>query len=125
MPANWFAEVILPLALPKSYTYSIPSNLAGDVKVGMRVIVSFGKKKLYAAIIYKLHQQAPDKYQTKDIIQLIDDEPIVLQSQIKFWEWIADYYQCTLGEVMKAALPSALKMESDTYIGKRNSRILT
>lgn len=118
MPANWFAEVILPLALPKSYTYSIPSNLAGDVKVGMRVIVSFGKKKLYAAIIYKLHQQAPDKYQTKDIIQLIDDEPIVLQSQIKFWEWIADYYQCTLGEVMKAALPSALKMESDTYIGK-------
>lgn len=118
MPANWFAEVILPLALPKSYTYSIPSNLTGDIKVGMRVIVSFGKKKLYAAIIYKLHQQAPEKYQTKDIIQLIDDEPIVLQAQIKFWEWIADYYQCTLGEVMKAALPSALKMESDTYIGK-------
>lgn len=118
MPENWFVDVILPLALPKTYTYSIPTNLVGEVNVGMRVIVSFGKKKLYAALVYRVHQQAPEKYQTKDILQLIDEAPIVLPTQLKFWEWIADYYMCTLGEVMKAALPSALKMESDTYIGK-------
>lgn len=118
MPENWFVDVILPLALPKTYTYSIPSNLAGEIKVGMRVVVSFGKKKLYAALVYRVHQQAPENYQTKDILQLIDEAPIVLPTQLKFWEWIADYYMCTLGEVMKAALPSALKMESDTYIGR-------
>jgi len=118
MPENWFVDVILPLALPKTYTYSIPTNLVGEVNVGMRVIVSFGKKKLYAALVYRVHQQAPEKYQTKDILQLIDEAPIVLPTQLKFWEWIADYYMCTLGEVMKAALPSALKMESDTYIGR-------
>lgn len=118
MPENWFVDVVLPLALPKTYTYSIPSSLAGEIKVGMRVVVSFGKKKLYAALVYRVHQQAPVNYQTKDILQLIDETPIVLPTQLKFWEWIADYYMCTLGEVMKAALPSALKMESDTYIGK-------
>ncbi len=118
MPENWFVDVVLPLALPKTYTYSISSSLAGEIKVGMRVVVSFGKKKLYAALVYRVHQQAPEKYQTKDILQLIDETPIVLPTQLKFWEWIADYYMCTLGEVMKAALPSALKMESDTYIGR-------
>ena len=118
MPENWFVDVVLPLALPKTYTYSIPSSLAGEIKVGMRVVVSFGKKKLYAALVYRVHQQAPENYQTKDILQLIDETPIVLPTQLKFWEWIADYYMCTLGEVMKAALPSALKMESDTYIGR-------
>lgn len=118
MPENWFVDVVLPLALPKTYTYSIPSSLAGEIKVGMRVVVSFGKKKLYAALVYRVHQQAPENYQTKDILQLIDEAPIVLPTQLKFWEWIADYYMCTLGEVMKAALPSALKMESDTYIGR-------
>ncbi|HNV52017.1 MAG TPA: hypothetical protein PKM28_03960 [Tenuifilaceae bacterium] len=118
MPENWFVDVVLPLALPKTYTYSIPSSLAGEIKVGMRVVVSFGKKKLYAALVYRVHQHAPENYQTKDILQLIDETPIVLPTQLKFWEWIADYYMCTLGEVMKAALPSALKMESDTYIGR-------
>ncbi len=92
--------------------------MADRISAGMRVIVSFGKKKLYAALIYRIHQQAPEKYQTKEILQLIDDEPIVNASQLKFWEWIANYYMCTVGEVMKAALPSALKMESDTYVGK-------
>lgn len=118
MPNNWFVDVILPLALPRFYTYSIPSNLESEIKPGMRVVVSFGKKKLYAALVYKVHQQAPEKYQTKEILQLIDDEPIVLPNQLKFWEWIAEYYMCTVGEVMKAALPSALKMESDTYVDK-------
>lgn len=118
MAESWFVDVILPLALPRSYTYSIPNNLVGSIKVGMRVIVSFGKKKLYAALVYRIHQQAPEKYEIKEILQLIDEEPIVLTTQLKFWEWIAEYYMCTIGEVMKAALPAALKMESDTYVSK-------
>lgn len=118
MAESWYVDVILPLALPRSYTYSIPNNFVSDIRVGMRVIVSFGKKKLYAALVYKIHQQAPEKYETKEILQLIDEEPIVLNTQLKFWEWIAEYYMCTIGEVMKAALPSALKMESDTYVSK-------
>lgn len=118
MAESWYVDVILPLALPRSYTYSIPNNFVSDIRVGMRVIVSFGKKKLYAALVYKIHQQAPEKYETKEILQFIDEEPIVLNTQLKFWEWIAEYYMCTIGEVMKAALPSALKMESDTYVSK-------
>ncbi|MGD9977778.1 MAG: primosomal protein N' [Bacteroidales bacterium] len=118
MPENWFVDVILPLALPKFFTYSIPQDLVSEVKPGVRVIVPFGKKKLYAALTYKLHQQTPEKYQTKEVLQVIDEEPIVLSPQLQLWEWIADYYMCTMGEVMKAALPSALKMESDTYVEK-------
>ncbi|BDX38043.1 primosomal protein N' [Tenuifilaceae bacterium CYCD] len=118
MAESWYVDVILPLALPRSYTYSIPKNFVGDIRIGMRVIVSFGKKKLYAALVFKIHQQVPEKYETKEILQFIDEEPIVLNTQLKFWEWIAEYYMCTIGEVMKAALPSALKMESDTYVSK-------
>lgn len=111
-----YTEVILPLALPKLYTYSIPPELAGVVVPGARVIVQFGKKKLYSAIVYSLHQNAPENYQTKDIVQVIDTEPLVSSHQLRFWEWMASYYMCTLGEVMKAALPSGLKLESETQI---------
>ena len=118
MPYSKFVDVILPLALPRLYTYSVPEAFDEIVEVGKRVVVQFGKKKLYSAIIYKVHDQAPEKYQTKNILQVIDDYPIVNPTQIRFWEWMADYYMCTLGEVMKAALPSALKMESETFICK-------
>ncbi|MDX9846252.1 MAG: primosomal protein N' [Tenuifilaceae bacterium] len=111
-----YTEVILPLALPKLYTYSIPPELAGEVVPGARVIVQFGKKKLYSAIVHSLHQNAPENYQTKDIVQVIDTEPLVSSHQLRFWEWMASYYMCTLGEVMKAALPSGLKLESETLI---------
>ncbi len=116
MPSKIFADVILPLALPKSYTYSVPDEFEGIVIPGKRVVVQFGKKKLYSAIVHLVHDRAPEKYETKDILQVIDDEPLVVTSQIRFWEWMAEYYMCTLGEVMKAALPSALKMESETFI---------
>ncbi|NOU17624.1 MAG: primosomal protein N' [Bacteroidales bacterium] len=118
MPSKIFADVILPLALPRSYTYSVPEEFEGMVASGKRVVVQFGKKKLYSAIVHVVHDRAPEKYQTKDILQVIDDEPLVVTSQIRFWEWMAEYYMCTLGEVMKAALPSALKMESETFICK-------
>ena len=113
-----YVNVILPLALPKLYTYSVGEEYIHDIKVGKRVVVQFGKKKLYSAIIHSIQENAPDKYQTKNIIQVIDSDPIVIPNQIKFWEWMAEYYMCTLGEVMKAALPSGLKMESETFVCK-------
>lgn len=113
-----FAEVILPLALPKLYTYSIPNELVGKVIPGIRVIVQLGKKKLYSAIVYRVHNNAPEHYKTKDIFQAIDSNPLVSSNQIKFWEWMASYYMCTLGEVMKAALPSGLKLESETRVSQ-------
>jgi primosomal protein N' (replication factor Y) len=116
MPNSLFVDVILPLALPKLYTYSIPDRLNGNVSPGVRVVVQLGKKKLYSAIVFRVHSIAPEAYQTKDILQVIDDEPLVSEVQLKLWEWMAGYYMCSLGEVMKAALPSGLKMESETLV---------
>jgi primosomal protein N' (replication factor Y) len=116
MSSPLFVEVVLPLALPKLYTYSVPLALAKEVQPGVRVVVQFGKKKLYSAIVYRVHGNAPEAYQTKDIVQVIDTEPLVSDVQLRFWEWMASYYMCTLGEVMKAALPSGLKMESETLV---------
>jgi primosomal protein N' (replication factor Y) len=113
-----YTEVILPLALPKLYTYSIPPELAQQVMPGVRVVVQFGKKKLYSAIVHRVHSNAPEAYQTKDIVQVIDSEPLVQEEQLKLWSWISTYYMCTLGEVMKAALPSGLKLESETLISQ-------
>lgn len=109
-----FAEVILPLALPKQYTYTIPFEWVEKVKIGQRVIVQFGKKKIYSAIVYKIHTQAPSDYKAKLIDEIADENPIVTSNQLKLWEWISNYYMCTLGEVMAAALPSALKLDSET-----------
>ena len=125
MPKPLFVEVILPLALPKLYTYSVPDEYSNQMKVGVRVVVQFGKKKLYSAIVHSLHSNAPEAYQTKDILQVIDSEPLISEAQIRFWEWMANYYMCTLGEVMKAALPSGLKMESETLVSLSDSTVLT
>ncbi len=108
-----FADIILPLALPKLYTYAVPENLYDDCKIGMRAVIQFGKKKMYTGIIAKLHDEQP-AYKTKEIISLLDDYPIVRQSQLDLWNWIANYYLCTTGEIFKAALPSGLKLESET-----------
>ncbi len=116
MQSPLFVDVILPLALARLYTYSIPSEMEMQVVPGARVVVQFGKKKLYSAIVFRVHSVAPEVYQTKDILQIIDDEPLVSEVQFKFWEWMAGYYMCSLGEVMKAALPSGLKMESETLV---------
>ena len=111
-----FADVILPLPLPKSYTYSLPEECAKDIKTGCRVIVPFGRKKFYTAIVSNVHYSAPEGYETKDISTILDAEPILIPQQFKFWEWIASYYLCTLGDVYKAALPSGLKLESETIV---------
>lgn len=111
-----YVDVILPLPLPKSFTYSLPDECAEDVKIGCRVVVPFGRKKFYTAIVLNVHCCAPTEYEVKDISALLDASPILLPAQFKFWEWIADYYLCTQGDVYKAALPSGLKLESETIV---------
>lgn len=111
-----FVEVILPLAIAKNYTYRVPFELNNAVEVGKRVVVQFGKSKLYTAIIYSIGDRAPEKYEAKYIIDILDERPIVNQQQLSFWKWLADYYLCNIGEVMNAALPAALKLASETKI---------
>ena len=111
-----YVDVILPLPLPKSFTYSLPDECAEDVKIGCRVVVPFGRKKFYTAIVLNVHYCVPTEYEVKDISALLDASPILLPAQFKFWEWIADYYLCTQGDVYKAALPSGLKLESETIV---------
>ncbi|MDB4923683.1 primosomal protein N' [Mucilaginibacter sp.] len=111
-----FVEVILPLAIAKNYTYRVPYEMNDAVMVGKRAVVQFGKSKLYTAIIASIGKLAPEKYQAKYIIELLDDRPVVTAEQLKFWQWMSEYYMCTLGEVMNAALPSALKLASETRI---------
>ncbi len=111
-----FVEVILPLAIPQTYTYRVPVALNDDAEQGRRAVVQFGKSKIYTAIIHSVSELAPVKYEAKYLIDIIDEKPIVHQAQLEFWQWIADYYLCTLGEVMAAALPSALKLASETRV---------
>jgi len=111
-----FVEVILPLAIAKNYTYRVPFEMNNAVQVGKRAVVQFGKSKLYTAIIASIGKLAPEKYEAKYIIELLDDRPLVTTGQLQFWQWMADYYMCNTGEVMNAALPSALKLASETRI---------
>ncbi|WP_437921971.1 replication restart helicase PriA [Sphingobacterium sp. LRF_L2] len=111
-----FVEVVLPLYIAKTYTYRVPVEWNDQIGVGKRVIVQFGRNKIYAAIIYKVSHEAPLNYEAKYILNLIDDQPILNLKQLSLWEWISEYYMCYLGEVMQAALPAALKMASETKI---------
>lgn len=111
-----YVDVILPLALANTYTYKMPDELQSDAKVGARVIVPFQKNKFYTALIYNVHFIAPEGFEVKEVISVLDTNSVVRPQQLKLWEWIAKYYQCTLGEVFKAALPSGLKLESETTI---------
>lgn len=110
-----YADVLLPLALPQRYTYAVPVDLVGIVKVGHRVIVQFGRNKFYSAIVAEIHYRKP-AVEPKLIDSIADEEPVVLQSQIDFWKWIAQYYLATEGEVLELALPSGMKMSSETKI---------
>ena len=109
-----FAETLLPLALPGTYTYRIPEGM--KLSIGMRVLVPFGRKKIFTAIVMTLHDREPKGYDVKEILSTLDDKPIVRHPQLDFWQWIADYYLCSTGEVYKAAVPSGLKVESETTI---------
>ena len=117
-----FVDVILPLPLDGVFTYSVPPSLEGQVQRGVRVLVPLGRNKTYVGIIAMVHHQAPEGYQVKDILQVLDVSPILLDHQLKLWQWIADYYMSPIGEVYKAALPAGLKAEdgykpkTETYI---------
>ena len=113
---NHFADVILPLPLYRYFTYRVPDEMQGRLRQGHRVVVSFGRSKFYTAIVVALHDSEPQGYEVKEIATLLDEEPIVLRPQLKFWEWIAEYYLCSVGDVYKAALPSGLKLESETSL---------
>lgn len=111
-----FVDVILPLAIAKNYTYRVPFELNDVVAIGKRVVVQFGKSKLYTAIIAGIGEQAPEKYEAKYLMDVLDEQPVVTEVQLGFWQWMANYYLCNTGEVMNASLPSALKLASETKI---------
>lgn len=117
----YFIDVILPIPLKQAFTYSVNKDEAAFLLQGMRVAVPFGKSKVYTGIVYQVHDQPPIGYETKPIDHILDEEPIITQLQLKHWEWLAGYYMCSLGEVIKAALPSAFLLESETII-KLSSR---
>ena len=117
-----FADIILPLPLDGVFTYSVPQSLEEQVKMGVRVLVPLGRSKTYVGIISEVHDKKPEGYQTKDILQVLDSTPILFDTQLRLWQWIADYYMSPIGEVYKAALPAGLKAEdgyrprTETYI---------
>ena len=111
-----YVDVIVPLPIAGQYTYSLPAEMEKDVQEGCRVVVSFGRRKFYTAIVTRVHYAAPEGYETKDISEVLDPSPILLPGQLEFWQWLAEYYLCTPGDVYKAALPSGMKLESETIV---------
>jgi primosomal protein N' (replication factor Y) len=111
-----FADVILPLNLPQMLTYGVPEHLQGTLQAGMRVEVSLGNNKQYAGIIDTLHNRKPDAYSVKPIKNVLDEHPVVNETQLTFWRWIGQYYMAAPGEVMQAALPAHLKMMAETSL---------
>ncbi|WP_055442301.1 replication restart helicase PriA [Lacinutrix himadriensis] len=121
---NHFIDVILPVPLEKLFTYSITEAEASFLQVGMRVAVPFGKTKMYTALVHSIHNNKPLVYEAKEIHQILDETPVITLQQLTFWQWISKYYMCTLGDVMRAALPSAFLLESETIISKNNDKII-
>ena len=117
---NFFIEVILPLSLPKTFTYRVSENEFAFIKKGMRVAVPFGKSKIYTALVIDLHREESILYEAKEIDQILDERPIVNELQINHWFWISSYYMCNIGDVYRGALPSALLLESETIISQNN-----
>lgn len=111
-----FADVILPLPLRASFTYSVSVEDECRIDVGSRVFVQFGRKNYYTGIVEMLHNNKPEGYEVKEIMLVLDDNPIVRYPQLKFWNWISEYYLCAAGDVYKAAVPAGLKIESETYV---------
>ena len=115
----YFVEVILPLSLAKTFTYSVSETEYHYIKKGMRVAVPFGKSKIYTALVIETHENKPALYDAKEIHQILDEKPIVTEIQIAHWRWIASYYMCAIGDVYRGAMPSALLLESETIISQK------
>lgn len=115
-PTFLFADVLVPVALPVTYTWIVPADLQSTVQVGSRVEVSLGKKKRYTGLVVQLHNTANTSHRLKSILQVLDSKPLVSVQQIQLWQWLANYYLCTEGEVMAAALPAHFRLSSDTTL---------
>ncbi|SHL44875.1 replication restart DNA helicase PriA [Chryseobacterium contaminans] len=111
-----YAQIVLPLNLKGSFTYKVPEELMSQIQLGMRVLVPFGGKKIYTGIVFELHDNTPDNFVAKEVISILDEKPILPEEQIRFWNWLSDYYLCNLGEIYRLAFPSSLKLESETYL---------
>lgn len=111
-----FAEIILPLPLYSTFTYEIPEELRDEIQIGSRVLVQFGKKKYYTGLVDAINSYGPENIDPKPIMAMLDAEPVVRYPQVKLWKWMSEYYLCSLGEVYKAAMPTGLKPESETFI---------
>ena len=109
-----YADVILPLPVKGSFTYAVPAN--ADLSIGQRVVVQFGSRKLYSAIVLKIHGKKPKEYKAKELLAILEEAPLVNKKQLQFWQWIAEYYMCNLGDVISAALPSSFKLASESKI---------
>lgn len=112
-----YAEIILPLPLPGTFTYLIAPEDRTKIQPGFRVVVSFGKKKIYTGIVLETHNRSPEEYRPKELLEVLDQQPIITQIQLKFFQWVGRYYMCSLGEVINAALPAALKLSSESFVG--------
>ena len=111
-----FVDVILPIAIPKAYTYYVDEAHLDAARFGVRVEVQFGKSKLYSGIVARVHRERPEGYQPKAILNVLDEDPIIDERQLELWRWLAEYYACSVGEVMHAALPANLKLSSETRV---------
>jgi primosomal protein N' (replication factor Y) len=115
---HYFVDVLLPLPLPKAFTYVVEKSEFDFLSPGYRVGVPFGKNKLYTGLVYQKHQVAPQTYEPKPIEVILDEYPIVTADQITFWEWMSDYYRCSMGSILRTALPSAFLLASETIVAK-------
>ena len=112
-----YAQILMPLPLQSTFTYAVPQDMAGRVRPGHRVVVPFGNRKFYTGIVTEIGNTPPEgNFDVKEIASTLDDGPIIRRPQIQLWDWIADYYLCSPGDVFRAALPAALKVESETFI---------
>ncbi len=120
----YFIEVILPLSLPKKFTYSVSESEYHYVKIGMLVAVPFGRAKMYTALVVAIHQNPPTLYEAKEIHQILNEKPLVNEFQIQHWQWIASYYMCAIGDVFRCAMPSAFILESETIISQKQDIVI-
>ncbi len=119
-----FAELLLPIPVPTTFTYRVPFVLNDRIRIGQRAVVPFGATKIMSGIVVGISREVPALNTVKYIIDLLDDEPLVNDLQLRFWDWVKDYYMCHLGEVMQAALPSALKLSSESTIAMSPDYVL-
>ncbi|OYT17933.1 MAG: hypothetical protein B7C24_00210 [Bacteroidetes bacterium 4572_77] len=113
---TYFVDIILPLPVPGVFTYRVPFEFNDWISPGVRVVVQFGRRKIYAGLVKELHERIPENYTPKYILAILDSEPVVYEKQFALWKWISDYYLAPLGAVMNAALPTAFKLSSESRL---------